>query len=47
MWRVKNICSEIMDDVMDMGSESDVILPCGHNRKKGIRKGNKFIRRSK
>jgi hypothetical protein len=44
---LKNICSEIMDEVMDMGSESNVILPCVHNRKKGSRKGNKFIRRSK
>jgi hypothetical protein len=44
---LKNICSEIMDEVMDMGSESNIILPCVHKRKKGSRKGNKFIRRSK
>jgi hypothetical protein len=44
---LKNICSEIMDEVMDMGSESNVILPCVHKRKKGSRKGNTFIRRSK
>jgi hypothetical protein len=36
---LKNICSEIMDEVMDFGSDHDVILPSGHNRKKGSRKG--------
>jgi hypothetical protein len=44
---LKNICSEIMDEVMDMGSECDVILPSGHNRKKDSRKGKKFKRYTK
>jgi hypothetical protein len=39
---LKNIYSEIMDEVMDMGSECDVILPNGHSRKKDSRKGKKF-----
>jgi hypothetical protein len=44
---LKNIWSEIMDEVMDMGSECDVILPSGHNRKKDSRKGKKFKRYTK
>jgi hypothetical protein len=39
---LKNICSDIMDEVMDLGSDCDVILPRSHNRKKSSKKGNKF-----
>jgi hypothetical protein len=37
----KNICSDIMEEVMDFGSDRDVILCSAHNNKKGSRKGKK------
>jgi hypothetical protein len=39
---LKNICSEIMEEVMDMGSDLDVILPRGSNKKSKLRRGKKF-----
>jgi hypothetical protein len=41
---LKNICSEIMEEVMDLGSDYDVILPRGYNKKKSCRKGEKHIK---
>jgi hypothetical protein len=39
---LKNICSEIMEEVMDLGSDCDVVLPRGY-----IRKGKKHRRYNK
>jgi hypothetical protein len=36
---LKNICSEIMEEVMDLGSDYDVVFPRGHKKKKSVRKG--------
>jgi hypothetical protein len=42
---LKNICSEIMEEVMDLGSDLDVILPRGTNKKGKMRRGKKFKQR--
>jgi hypothetical protein len=42
---LKNIYSEIMDELMDLGSDLDVILPRGLNKKGKLRRGKKFKRR--
>jgi hypothetical protein len=42
---LKNICSEIMDEVMDLGSGLDVIVPRGVNKKGKLRRGKKFKHR--
>jgi hypothetical protein len=39
---LKNIYSEIMEEVMDLGSDCDVVLPRGLTKKKDYRKGKKF-----
>jgi hypothetical protein len=36
---LKNICSDIMDEVMDHGSDYDVVLPEGYNSKRGNKRG--------
>jgi hypothetical protein len=44
---LKNICSEIMDEVMDLGGDCDVMLSESHNRKKGSKKGKRLFRPKK
>jgi hypothetical protein len=39
---LKNICGEIMDEVMDLGSDHDVVLLREVNSKKTNRKGKKY-----
>jgi hypothetical protein len=39
---LQNICSEIMEEVMDLGSDFDAILPRGQTKKKLGRKGKKL-----
>jgi hypothetical protein len=41
---LRNICNEIMDEVMDQGGDHNVILPSGRNRSSGNRKGKKSSR---
>jgi hypothetical protein len=36
---LKNICSNIMEEVMDFESDRDVVLSSAHNSKKGSRRG--------
>jgi hypothetical protein len=40
---LKNICSEIMDEVMDLGSDFDVILPSASKNKSKHRRGKKVF----
>jgi hypothetical protein len=44
---LKNISSEIMDEVMDPGSDCDVLLPEGYNLKRSKRRGKKHKRNNK
>jgi hypothetical protein len=44
---LKNICSKIMDEVMDLGGDCDVMLSESHNRKKGSKKGKRLFRPKK
>jgi hypothetical protein len=43
---LKKNCSEIMEEVMDLGSDCDIILPRGHAKKKKNSKG-KFLKHFK
>jgi hypothetical protein len=36
-----NICSEIIEELMDLKSDCDVVLPRGYNKKKSFKKGKK------
>jgi hypothetical protein len=36
-----NICSEMMEELMDLKSGCDVVLPRGYNKKKSFKKGKK------
>jgi hypothetical protein len=42
---LKNICSEIMDEVMDLGSDLDIVHPRGLNKKGTLRRGKNFKHR--
>jgi hypothetical protein len=44
---LKNICSEIMDEVMDTRSGNDVILPEGFKLERSSKRGKKHKRKNK
>jgi hypothetical protein len=44
---LKNICSEIMDEVMDPKRDYDVVRPEGYNLKKTKKRGKKLKRYNK